>query len=433
VPRPIDTQVKIRGYRIELTEIESVLLAVPGVAQAVVDTHEAEPGVVELVAYFTAQPGEAVDIDGAHEALRDRLPRYMLPAYYEQLGRIPMLPSDKADRKALPPPSRPRRTAAQGAQVPPADAVEDALAGAVAAVLGLDAASVEADLFDELGMNSLLMAEFCTRLRERRDLPAVSMREVYLHPTVRGLAAALPDARPQRTVSASRAVRQASVGAYVACGVVQAGCYLALSCLLAAMGVVGYRFLAAASGPLEIYLRAVAVGAALFVVLSLLPVAVKWLLVGRFRPGSIPVWSAAHPRFWVVRQLLRATPARALIGSPLYPAYLRLLGVKVGRGVLVLGGRVPVCTDLMSIGAGAVVRKDAFFTGYRAESGWIRTGRVDIGAGADVGEMTVVDVDTALGAGARGTCPHRPALRGDGHLTFAEGRMTPGPMSRCCA
>jgi hypothetical protein len=129
VPWPIDTQVKIRGYRIELTEIESVLLAVPGVAQAVVDTHEAEPGVVELVAYFTAQPGEAVDVDGAHEALRDRLPRCMLPAYYEQLGRIPMLPSDKADRKALPPPSRPRRTAAQGAQVPPADAVEEALAG----------------------------------------------------------------------------------------------------------------------------------------------------------------------------------------------------------------------------------------------------------------------------------------------------------------
>src|SRR6185312_256865 len=45
----IDTQVKIRGYRIELAEIESVLLELPGVAQAVVDTHEAEPGLVELV------------------------------------------------------------------------------------------------------------------------------------------------------------------------------------------------------------------------------------------------------------------------------------------------------------------------------------------------------------------------------------------------
>ena len=46
----IDTQVKIRGYRIELTEIESVLLQVPGIAQAVVDTYEPEPGVAELVA-----------------------------------------------------------------------------------------------------------------------------------------------------------------------------------------------------------------------------------------------------------------------------------------------------------------------------------------------------------------------------------------------
>src|ERR671916_127952 len=58
----IDTQVKIRGYRIELTEIESVLLQVPGIAQAVVDTYESEPGTVELVAYYTLRTG-TVDAD----------------------------------------------------------------------------------------------------------------------------------------------------------------------------------------------------------------------------------------------------------------------------------------------------------------------------------------------------------------------------------
>ncbi len=53
----IDTQVKIRGYRIELTEIESVIMQLPGVAQAVVDTFEPHPGAKELVAYYTAPAG----------------------------------------------------------------------------------------------------------------------------------------------------------------------------------------------------------------------------------------------------------------------------------------------------------------------------------------------------------------------------------------
>ncbi len=99
----IDTQVKIRGYRIELTEIESVLLQVPGVAQAVVDTHESSPGVVELVAYYSLrQDTEEIDKAELRDRLQDRLPGYMVPAYLEELDIIPMLPSDKADRKNLP-------------------------------------------------------------------------------------------------------------------------------------------------------------------------------------------------------------------------------------------------------------------------------------------------------------------------------------------
>ena len=53
----IDTQVKIRGYRIELTEIESVLLELPQIAQAAVITHESEPGMVELAAYYSLKQG----------------------------------------------------------------------------------------------------------------------------------------------------------------------------------------------------------------------------------------------------------------------------------------------------------------------------------------------------------------------------------------
>ncbi|WP_160822586.1 amino acid adenylation domain-containing protein [Actinomadura sp. J1-007] len=120
----IDTQVKVRGYRIELTEIESVLSEAPDVAQAVVGTHEPEPGTVELVAYYTRRNADVrVDRDELRRRARERLPAYMVPAYFEELDAIPMLPSDKADRKSLPrrppPAPPPPRTAASPPRTTP--------------------------------------------------------------------------------------------------------------------------------------------------------------------------------------------------------------------------------------------------------------------------------------------------------------------------
>ncbi|MDQ4102776.1 MAG: AMP-binding protein [Actinomycetota bacterium] len=83
----IDLQVKIRGYRIELTEIESILLQVPGIAAAVVDTYRPEPDTVELVGYYSLRRDTvAVDPEMIYAELRERLPAYMVPAYLEQLA-----------------------------------------------------------------------------------------------------------------------------------------------------------------------------------------------------------------------------------------------------------------------------------------------------------------------------------------------------------
>ena len=89
------------------------------------------------------------------------------------------------------------------------------------------------------------------------------------------------------------------------------------------------------------------------------------------------------------------------VGSPLYSLYLRALGAKVGRGAVIFSRNVPVCTDLLSIGDGAVIRKDSFLTGYRAHDGVIQTGRCSVGKDALVGEATVLDIGTSLGDGAQ--------------------------------
>jgi non-ribosomal peptide synthetase-like protein len=143
------------------------------------------------------------------------------------------------------------------------------------------------------------------------------------------------------------------------------------------------------------------VGVASFVGLGGLPVLLKWLLVGRWKPQEIPVWSLAYFRFWVVRTLVQRNPMALFVGTPLYLFYLRALGAKVGRGAAVFSRNVPVCTDMLTIGDGAVIMKDSFFNGYRAHSGVVQTGAVTLGGNALVGDHTVLDIWTSLGDGAQ--------------------------------
>ena len=63
----------------------------------------------------------------------------------------------------------------------------------LAGIVGTEHVSLDSNFFDDLGADSMLMARFCARVRKRADLPSVSMQDVYQHPTIRSLAAALAD------------------------------------------------------------------------------------------------------------------------------------------------------------------------------------------------------------------------------------------------
>jgi non-ribosomal peptide synthetase-like protein len=413
----IDLQVKIRGYRVELTEIESVLLQVPGIAQAVVDTHEPVPGTTELVGYYslrTGAPRPADDLLRAH--LRERLPAYMVPAYLEHLPVIPMTTSDKADRKALPPPTG-RRTA-DGEFVAPCGRTESVLAEELAAMLGVDQVSAAAHFFDDLGANSLLLARFAARVRARTTLPPIAMRDMYLHPTVTALAAladagtvadvpAVPVAVIGHTIGGSppgspaALVHRTSIRTptwrYLLCGAVQLVLFLWSVTAASVLMVAALEWLGGASTFVGLWQRSTVVSTATFGGYLVLSTAAKWLLVGRFTAEEFPLWGARYLRFWIVQRILRANPLAVFVGSPLYNLYLRCLGARVGAGAVVLTRPVPVCTDLLTIGAGTIVRKDTHLSGYRAVAGRIQTGPITIGAGAVVGEQSVLDIGTVLG------------------------------------
>jgi non-ribosomal peptide synthetase-like protein len=291
---------------------------------------------------------------------------------------------------------------------------ETILAGVLADVMHAGRVPADGNFFDDLGADSMLMAQFCARVRKRGDLPPVSMRDIYRHPTIRSLATALADAAPAPAGSPvpapagvaapapERVAAPASTRQYVFCGMLQFLFFLGYAWVAALVGARAYAWISAGSGFVSTYLRAVLFGGAGFVVLCTLPILAKWVLIGRWKPQQIRIWSLAYVRFWIVRTLVRSNPLAFLtLGSPLYTLYLRALGAKVGAGAVIFSRHVPVCTDLLTIGAGTVIRKDAFFQCYRAQAGWIQTGTVTLGQDVFVGEKSVLDIGTSMGEGAQ--------------------------------
>jgi non-ribosomal peptide synthetase-like protein len=399
----IDLQVKIRGYRIELTEIESVLLQVPGVSAAVVDTFEPTPATVELVGYYSLRSDStALDPDAITAHLRERLPSYMVPAYLEQLPAIPMTAQDKVDRRALPPPTARRAAGPAGEVAAAATDTERVLADALARTLGLDRVSVDSDFFADLGGNSLLMAQFSALVRKESGLPVLSMREIYSNPTVRKLAQILGDAAlvPSGPAPTGTVVR-GSTARHLATGALQLLFALGAVLVVAYVLVIGLQWVAAGSDLPAMYGRSAAFAVGGYVAACTLPILAKWVLVGRWTEQRFRLWGVAHFRFWLVATLVRTNPLVLFRGTPLYVLYLRALGGRIGRGVVILSRKVPVCTDLITIGAGSVLRKDVSFAGYRAHAGHIEAGPIDIGRDAVVGDASVLDVGTRLGDGAQ--------------------------------
>ncbi len=284
--------------------------------------------------------------------------------------------------------------------------VEGIFAEVLADVLRVDRVSVDSHFFDELGADSLLMAHFCARVRKRGDLPPVSMKDIYRHPTIGSLAAALADAAPAAAKSATTGAlelpTQTSAHEHVLCGALQALFYLGYSYLGVFAAVEGYQWLVAGAEGVEKGLRLVLFGGAAFLIVCAIPIAAKWLLIGRWRPQKIRLWSLAYVRFWVVKSLIWSNPGVYLfVGSPLYGLYLRALGAKVGPRVVIHSLRIPVCTDLLTIGAGTVIRRESSFLCYRAQAGRIEIGPVTLGRDVYVGEMSVLDIDTSMGDGAQ--------------------------------
>jgi amino acid adenylation domain-containing protein/non-ribosomal peptide synthase protein (TIGR01720 family) len=181
-----DGQVKVRGHRIELREVEQALAELAGVRRAVVLARPVGAD-LELVAYLVAAAG--TEPARLRRRLGRRLPAFMVPAHLVLLDELPLLPSGKVDRGALPPPlpaggrrQGPRRTRPER----PRGELERGLAAIWEAVLAAPGVGRHDDLF-ALGGQSLKAARIAARVHREMGFE-LRLSDLFAAPTVAALA-----------------------------------------------------------------------------------------------------------------------------------------------------------------------------------------------------------------------------------------------------
>lgn len=181
----IDHQVKIRGFRIELGEIETVLSQHDSVRETVVVTQDDEFGNPRLVAYVIARVNPAPTVSELRHFLKAKLPEYMVPSAFVVLEALPLTPSGKVDRKALPQPDS-LRPQLETAYVMPQTEVERVIAKVWQKALNVEKVGIH-DNFFELGGHSLRMLHVYSKLREIFPIN-LSLMNLFRYPTISALA-----------------------------------------------------------------------------------------------------------------------------------------------------------------------------------------------------------------------------------------------------
>ncbi|BAZ49869.1 amino acid adenylation domain-containing protein [Nostoc sp. NIES-4103] len=190
----LDNQLKIRGFRIELGEIEAVLSQHPAVFQTAVIAREDVPGDKRLVAYVVLLEKITSAISDLRSFLKQKLPEYMIPAYFVLLDGLPISPNGKVDRKALPAPEI-AGIAGENNKIAPRTPQEEILALIWTEVLGIEQIGIH-DNFFELGGHSLLATQVISRMRTAWAVE-IPLRSLFENPTIAGLAKTVESAQKQ--------------------------------------------------------------------------------------------------------------------------------------------------------------------------------------------------------------------------------------------
>ncbi len=395
-----DDQVKIRGFRVELGEIETVLAQQDGVGTVAVVLRQ-EDGIDQLVAFIVAEKAHVIFPIGLRAALSAVLPSYMVPGHVEVLPEMPRLPSGKINRNDLK--ARPLVLTPLGLNQSdsPQTAAEEVLFAALSRLFPGRPIRRSADFFSDLGGHSLFAARLASALRADARFAHVTVRDIYQNRSVGRIAEGLAqphDAPPPVDIGWT----PPSAWKRWRCGAAQLAALPALVTLRMSQWLAPFFTYHYFTGdPGDSVARAIAAATGAYLIATLLEFALaiggKWVFAGRLKPGRYPLWGLVYYRWWLADRLVESAPTYLLSGSSLYAWWLRALGARIGRDV-VIGSITLRAPDLLVIGDGASIGNAVNFENARVEHGVLYLGAIAVGSDVNVGSYAILEGNTAIGA-----------------------------------
>ncbi len=396
-----DDQIKLRGYRIELGEIEVKLNGLMGVMSAAVAVKKDSNEQDQLVGYVVTEDNTDFEEILLRTELAKVLPSYMVPGTIVKMEEMPRMPSGKINRKALPVPDSLNikefddPDAALDMNMPR----KDRFMAILNKIFPNKPIDLSMDFFDDLGGHSLLATALVSRLRRDAAMPYASLKDIYTNRPLSKLVDYWET--KDKTKKQTRVFHEISKVKYYTCWLAQT---LALGIIY---GMFAFEIFSPYLGYYYVQQQAsdigysetgsmglgIAIAILLFCVISpvytMLAIAFKWLLLGKMKEGDHPLWGGFYFRWWLVKKMQELVPTQFLTGTPLYPVYLRWMGVKVAPDAQLSSLSVGA-EDLLTIGSDVSISSATMLNNAFVEDGMLKLRSIHIGDHAYIGSSAVI-------------------------------------------
>ena len=395
----MDDQIKLRGYRIELGEIEAKLNAIAGVRSAAVALKKDSSGQDQLVGYVVTEGITAIEENVFRVELSKTLPSYMVPGTIMVVPEMPRMPSGKINRKALPVPESLTADVNIAAETLDLNApIPDRIMAVLHKIFPGKEIDPSMDFFTDLGGHSLLAAGFVSQLRRDAGLPKASLKDVYINRPVSNLISVW-DVKQDTRAKPKRVFNKIPGLRHITCWAAQTIALLVIYGLFAFqifIPYLGYYYMDQETSNIAYsIITSLLLFSFLPPIFTLLCIGTKWLVIGKMKAGDYPLWGTYYFRWWLVKNMQRLLPAQFLNGTPLYPTYLRWLGMKIAADAQISDFSFGA-EDLITIGSDVSLSSQTHLNNAVVEDGMLKLRYITLGDHAYIGSSAAIAGDSHI-------------------------------------